>query len=830
MMKPYSFQWQKLLLLIALVCISAIYLSIAFNTVKGRPVAPLDDAYITYQYARQIARGQLYRYNDGDPPTTGMTSLLFGFLLAGIYRLGFEGEQLAAIAVSLGVVWLSLITWLTYHLATHLIGPEGYGAWLSAGIVLLTGSVQWSCFNGMETGLFTVFVLAALDTFLSKKLGWCAFWLSCAALTRPEGLILTGLLWCIIIIEGLIRQHHIQCKSLYIFTVAVLVGLFPMAVNYILTSSISSAGLQAKSWTSNVPFDAVGIIWSVITNYNHILLERFMGKGWYVIPGLLLLAIWGWVRLAKERRWSALATTLSWFLIGTASTAMLITALWHQGRYQIPFIPITMIVSVYGLVQFREKVSPRWVNYCRSIVLLIVTALSLYTTATYINHYRRAISTVSRQQLVIADWLRENLPENAIVGIHDAGTLRYVGERDTYDLIGLTTPDAAIAWRHGSGSVYELMEHSPSRPTHFAIYPDVFSIPYLAYTDLFAEELFEVYVPDYAIASAGPVQGVWRADWHLADSGQYIVQPDMIDRTAGMALVDMLDVADLADESDHNVTWWQGNLIPGFPTELQQLSYRVLPEVEVLDGGRLLTGGITFDLTVHPGVDLWLVARLHAREAGAVQVHVNGIEGGRWAYPPVPGQWLETLFHIPAEVITGESTHIELEITHDVPNFRHFALYYLWAFQGEGYNEYTQGTQPVGAMFDEYFVLQGFDLVKYVWQAGDDLPITLYWLTNNSTSSEVKVFLHLYTADGKLVEQSDGWAYDGTRPPYTWQPGDSVADPRHISLPPDIAPGMYTLECGLYDDSGRLPAYVDGIRQSEERVILAFIEIQAGNP
>ena len=202
-----SHRWWVVVLPIVLVgVVSSSYIITAFTTANGRPVAPLDDAYITYQYARQMARGYPYQYNDGDPPTTGMTSPLFGFLLAGAYLLGFTGERLVAFAVAAGVIWLGLIAWLTYRLASHLPPPPppspparggAEGGWLliAAVFVLLSGPVQWGCFNGMETGLFTVLTLAALDAFLAGRTAWCAPWLGLAGLTRPEGLILIGLIW-----------------------------------------------------------------------------------------------------------------------------------------------------------------------------------------------------------------------------------------------------------------------------------------------------------------------------------------------------------------------------------------------------------------------------------------------------------------------------------------------------------------------------------------------------------------------------------------------------------------------------------------------------------
>ncbi|MFL7794509.1 MAG: hypothetical protein AB8I69_20370, partial [Anaerolineae bacterium] len=102
----HPLHWKTLLLFVLALLVGSAYFSIALTIEPGRPVAPLDDAYITLQYARQIARGHPYQYNDGDPTTTGMTSPLFGFLMAGFYLLGFTGERLVGLAIGLGFVWL----------------------------------------------------------------------------------------------------------------------------------------------------------------------------------------------------------------------------------------------------------------------------------------------------------------------------------------------------------------------------------------------------------------------------------------------------------------------------------------------------------------------------------------------------------------------------------------------------------------------------------------------------------------------------------------------------------------------------------------------------
>lgn len=825
-------QWTFILLPVLVGLVGVAYLTTALTTAGGRPVAPLDDAYIAYQYARQIARGHPYQYNDGDPPTTGMTSTLFGLWLAGAYLFGFTGERLVAFAVGSGVVWLGLIAWLTYRLTSHLTGGGDSGrGWslIAAALVVLSGPVQWGCFNGLETGLFTVLTLAALEAFLGGRTGLCALWLGLAGLARPEGLILAILTWVVSLVKALSNPRAADWRRAGLLSAAVIAGLVPALINWALTGTAAPTGLQAKSWWFNVPRYPEAIAHSILLSYKRIILGSFLGWGparrWFLPPGFLLCSVLGWIALGTHRRWTASALTASWFLTGTLSTATLITATWHLGRYQVPFVPLTIALALCGLAFLNKRVKQQWQRISLGLAVLFLPASSVYSTLRFVHTYHHAVSTMVHQQLVVADWLRENLPPNVRVGVHDTGSLRYLGGRPTYDLIGLTTAHAAAAWRHGAGSVFELMEHSPMRPDYFAIYPDVFSIPYLAATDLFAEELFEVNVPEAAVASAGPVQGVWRADWRLADSGKQFYQPDVLARTAGLTSVDTLDVADLDNEAAHGVEWWQTVRRPGFPTEVWQMTYHVLPKQEVLDGGRLLTGGIAFDVATKPGEPLWIVARLHAQEAGAVRVGVDGRDVGRWAYPPMPGQWLETVFRVPSGAVTHSRTRISLQVDTDNPAFRHYAPYYFWFLQGEPEKAVVKIGRRVNVVFAGGLSLLGFDLSRREWHSGDVMPVTLYWQATNSTDSDAKVFLHLYDADGNLGPQSDGWAFHDTRPPYTWYPGEVVPDPRLLALPTDLQPGQYSLEVGLYnpDGSGRLPAYLNGIRQHEERVLLAVI-------
>lgn len=861
--------------LIALL-IAAVYLLTLLSASGSRPVAPLDDAYIHFQYARQIARGHPWQYNDGDPRSTGATSPLYPFLLAAGYLAGFSGERLVWFALGLGLISLALSAWLIYRITERLIErthPESTLArWTPVGaaiLLLLTGAVQWPFMSAMESGLFTVFVLAALDSFLARPespnvcfFSHPGFWIALAALTRPEGLILAATLWLVVVGRSwqAAKRRHWQtrvlstplrygmqaqavAKDAWPYTLAVLVGVFPFWLNLVLTGSPLATGAQAKSWLGNVPFRFWDILDSILRNYRRIMEQLVAGllapEPWYLAPGVLMLAGAGWIALLRRKKWAEFALTAGWFCAGVLATASLITATWQVGRYQVPFLALLSPLAGLGFVALINLIPRRWQEpaaVCIALGLLLATMVSALQARLL---YQRAVYTVTEQHLAVADWIRDHLPLNARVGVHDTGVIRYVGQRPTYDMIGLTTQGAATAWRHGAGAVFERMEQSLARPSYFATYPDVFSLPYLVATDLFAAELFRAAVPDFAVASAGPVQAVYEADWRLAGSGDLLYQADMLRHTQGMTLTDRLDLADLEDEAAHDLTFWEGAVRPGFPTEVQQYRYRTDPAAEILDGGRLANGGLAFRVAALPNQSMLLIARVHPMQGGAVRVSVDRQDLGLWRYPALPGEWLETAFYIPAEFVTRDEVDVRLEVETSEADFRHFALYHFWVWQGEPTPLAPSPERPLTVGLGGAIELVGYDLLStgaqnspsHTYRPGETLPLVLYWRAVSKPTEDAKVFVHLYDQIGEIVTQEDHRPYYGTRPTYTWLPGEVLDDPYTLALPAGLPPGRYTLAVGMYDPitGARLPVAADEDHElSDDRILLQMIDVVSG--
>jgi uncharacterized membrane protein len=140
--------------------------------------------------------------------------------------------------------------------------------------------------------------------------------------------------------------------------------------------------------------------------------------------------------------------------------------------------------------------------------------------------------------------------------------------------------------------------------------------------------------------------------------------------------------------------------------------------------------------------------------------------------------------------------------------------------QGRRWVEITPGDpdmQPanlVSADLDGKMALLGYDLSPDVGEAGRDLEVTLYWRALAPMERDYTVFVHLVDPDGRLMAQHDGqpW-WEVSLPTSTWGPGEELRDQHRLSLPPDLAPGTYSLQVGAYywETLERLPLMENGV-------------------
>jgi hypothetical protein len=93
------------------------------------------------------------------------------------------------------------------------------------------------------------------------------------------------------------------------------------------------------------------------------------------------------------------------------------------------------------------------------------------------------------------------------------------------------------------------------------------------------------------------------------------------------------------------------------------------------------------------------------------------------------------------------------------------------------------------------------------WTAGDAVPLTLTWRAQNPMAQNYVQTLQLIDAAGRLVAQQDRQLFDGALPTTLWRPEREIVDATTFALPPDLAPGRYSLIVAWYllETGARLP-------------------------
>ncbi|MCO5193480.1 MAG: DUF2723 domain-containing protein [Anaerolineae bacterium] len=90
---------------------------------------------------------------------------------------------------------------------------------------------------------------------------------------------------------------------------------------------------------------------------------------------------------------------------------------------------------------------------------------------------------------------------------------------------------------------------------------------------------------------------------------------------------------------------------------------------------------------------------------------------------------------------------------------------------------------------------------------GDVIDLTLEWKSLAPTEESYTIFVHLIDLANRPILSLDYTPLGGATPTHLWfpkwLPGQQMLDPYRMELPPDLPPGQYLIEVGLYEMTGR---------------------------
>jgi hypothetical protein len=371
--------------------------SLVFNFVT-------DDAFISFVYAKNLARhGQLV-FNLGEHPVEGYTNFLWTLLLAGLLKLGLVPEVTSRVlGTAFAVGTLGTCAWLSRRVrgdgpakSAKRAGEEAPGRgegsdwspWDALPGLLLAGVPGYACWasGGLETQLFAFLVTLGAAFYLEDRLDERAprprsgLVFGLAALTRPEGVLLFGVT---IIHYSLvkIRAKKIsptadELRWIAIFSALVIPHLVWRRWYY-------------GYWLPNtfyIKSSGIGGVWNQGGYYLLRVCEQFhlWAVPLVVIPGLLLSRERGARQLVG---YTTLVTAV--FALYVASVGGDFMGLY---RFVLPVIPLTIVCAAMGMRQVLGPLTAR-----QPLATAAVVALALA------GHGAHAVSVDKRNLVNDAD-------------------------------------------------------------------------------------------------------------------------------------------------------------------------------------------------------------------------------------------------------------------------------------------------------------------------------------------------------------------------------------------------------------------------------------------
>jgi hypothetical protein len=627
----------------------------------GHAGAPLDDAYIHFQYARALAEGHPMRFEAGEPITSGATSLLWPAALAPFWALGARGEGIVWAAWGLAFAALAALAWEAAALTEPLAGraaAAGAGA-----MTICFGGLVWCAASGMEVVPFAWAIARATrraaewsEGALENRtrgravelvaLAWAA------ALLRPEGALAAVFVAATLVSSG--RDPLGRAGRAWPAFAAVAAAAAPPLLLYFCTGSARSNTAVAKLMPGNPYYAGPALVRAVQANVEILLGTILNGEVWsaeflprggagVAVAGLFAVA---WVGGRRGLRWRAAGVLL--IAATMFAPCFYATFLWNRLRYLWPFatgwiVGLACLARVLG--DAAGALRPRW-RVATPLACGAFAGLFASKLGWVLDDVAQSASGIDRQQVALGRWASEHLPSDARVGVNDTGAIAYFGDRKTFDVVGLTTEGEAKYWVAGAGSRLEhyerLLAQAPSKlPTHFIVYPE-----WMALDEVLGEPLHEATVTDATILG-GRTMRAYRADWSVLGSGE-------APWTRVGPIVDALDVADLESEDAHEYA-----LLGGAADEDVVHEGPSPRGGSVVDGGRSRRTAERFVARLRPGVTAKLVVRFEGPTAARARVLAGGTAIG--SFSGGGDEWLERAFDVPAD-LASDRTPISVDV------------------------------------------------------------------------------------------------------------------------------------------------------------------------
>lgn len=404
-----------------------------------------DDAYISFRYARNLALSGELVFNLGER-VEGYTNFLWTVLLAGGIKLGLGPVMLSRfLGVAFAIGTLAVVVRMSLRLA-----GERRSRWNMVAPLLLAsiGAFACWCSGGLETQLFTFLVTLGFDLVLGEVTvgkGWAsAVAFAFAGMTRPEGILLFGLVAMFRVLTNLQRERRILPRKNELAWAAVFVALF---APYFLWRWRYYGWLFPN--TFYVKSSGAGGTWKLGAFY----LRRFAED--YGVHFLLLLAVVGRAAKGDERRRDLRRLAALVWLAYAAYVVKVGGDFMGLYRFILPVVPLGAVVVAEAARRLHAQLRPSLGAVVPALGLAAI-AIGFAIGSAHTTEQARTfvgadqgidtpayLKKYAEERIPVGQWLAQYREPDLLMTVGGAGVIPYYSEIPAYDVFGLV--DATIA-------------------------------------------------------------------------------------------------------------------------------------------------------------------------------------------------------------------------------------------------------------------------------------------------------------------------------------------------------------------------------------------------
>jgi arabinofuranosyltransferase len=413
------------------ICLAAVCGYIIAAGLNFRIGFPLDDAWIHQTFARNLIEYKEWSFNPGHP-TAGSTSPLWTILLSGAYIFHISPLYWA--------YFLGGLFFITTCLLSNKIINQAYlvDKWLLTvfifAIIPLEWHLVWAAASGMETILFTFFVIFVFYLLLRREIKPIIIGLiiGMAVWVRPEGITLLGPTGLIIIYQNYKNPKSLLTNLTKLIGSLIIILLPYLYFNYSLSGSIWPNTLLAKQ----IEYQNYLQI-NLIVRFVRLFAVILVGSNLFLLPGF----IYGLYSALKTKNIFQISILL-WFIGFILLYTSKLPVTYQHGRYLISIIPTYLFLALPGVFKLIEILNKRRVGWAIGQAWLlssVLTSFGFYLLGA--KAYSSDVSIIETEMVEPSRWIKINTPPDTVIAAHDIGALGYFGDRFVLDLAGLINKD-----------------------------------------------------------------------------------------------------------------------------------------------------------------------------------------------------------------------------------------------------------------------------------------------------------------------------------------------------------------------------------------------------